>query len=130
MFFLFLIFILDSTVIHSTTRKTRAYTYTNLGCRIHRLFLCKGVRPPQTIPGYNTKQSDNDVPVMLELWGMPSRPSSLWPGVVAPDRALSIGLIELNCVLMLNWIVWNVTPLAFNFMETKNYSFTKLNCLN
>ena len=39
---------------------------------------------------------------MLELWGMwhtpslLSLPGSLWLGVVAPDEALSIGLIELN----------------------------------
>ena len=45
---------------------------------------------------------------MLELWGMQSTPSllslpgSLWPGMVAPDRLLTIGLIALNCELMLN----------------------------
>ena len=45
---------------------------------------------------------------MLELWGMrsiplfSSLPVSLWPGVVAPERALFMGQIELNCVLMLN----------------------------
>ena len=45
---------------------------------------------------------------MLELWGMrstpslPSLPGPLWLGVVAPDRVLSMGQIELNCVLMLN----------------------------
>ena len=45
-------------------------------------------------PGYDTKQSDGEIPVMLELWGMWSTPSlpllpgPLWPGVVAPDRAL------------------------------------------
>ena len=45
---------------------------------------------------------------MLEVWGMrstpslPSLPGSLWPGVVAPDRALSMGQILLNCVPMLN----------------------------
>ena len=45
---------------------------------------------------------------MLELWGMWSTPSypslhgSLWSGVVAPDRVLSIDQIEVNCVLMLN----------------------------
>ena len=45
---------------------------------------------------------------MLELWGMqsisllPLVPGSLWPGVVAPDRILSMGQIELNCVLMLS----------------------------
>ena len=44
---------------------------------------------------------------MLELWGMqstpplPSLPGPLWPGVVVPDRVLSMGQIELNCVLML-----------------------------
>ena len=26
----------------------------------------------------------------------------LWPGVVAPDRVLSMGQIEVNCILMLN----------------------------
>ena len=45
---------------------------------------------------------------MLELWEMQSTPSMpsllvpLWPGVVAPDRALSMGKIELNCILVLN----------------------------
>ena len=34
---------------------------------------------------------------------------SLWPGVVALDRALSMGRIELNCVLILNSIAWNRT---------------------
>ena len=44
---------------------------------------------------------------MLELWGMQSTPSlplfpsSLWPKEVAPERVLSMGQIELNCVLML-----------------------------
>ena len=50
---------------------------------------------------------------MLELWGMrstpllPSLPGPLQPGVVAPDKVLWMGQIELSCVLMLNWIVWN-----------------------
>ena len=44
---------------------------------------------------------------MLELWGMwstpslPSLPGPPWPGVVAPDRLISIDQIELNCVHML-----------------------------
>ena len=56
-----------------------------------------GVRPPNECPGYNTKQFDDEVPVMLELWGMrstpllPLLPGLLLPGVVAPDRALSMG---------------------------------------
>ena len=54
------------------------------------------------------KKSDGEVSVMLKLWGMQntslltSLPGSLWPGVVAPDRALCMGQIELNCVLMVN----------------------------
>ena len=61
------------------------------------------------------KQSDGEVPVMLELlemWSNPSLlllPGPLWPGVVTLDRVLSMGPIELNCVLMLNWIIWNRT---------------------
>ena len=84
------------------------------GCGIHQLHLYRGVRP-SLCPRYDTKQSDGEVPVMLELWGMqstpslPSLPDPLWPGVVVPDRVLSMGQIELNCVLMLNWIAWNRT---------------------
>ena len=68
------------------------------GWTIHQLHLCKGGEPPPNgCPRYDTKQFDGDVPVMLELWGMQSTPSlpllsgPLWPGMVAPDRALSIG---------------------------------------
>ena len=62
-------------------------------------------------PGYDTKQSDAEVPIMLELWGMqstpllPSLPGPLWPRVVILDIVLSMCQIELNGVLMLNWIV-------------------------
>ena len=48
-------------------------------------------------PGYDTKQSDGEDPVMLEFGGMrstlslPLLPGSLRPEVVAPDR----GQIEL-----------------------------------
>ena len=77
--------------------------------------------PPNECLEYDTKQSDGEVPAVLELWGMrstpslPSLPGPLSPGVVAPDRALSMGWIELtaylhlNCVLMLDWIIWNGT---------------------
>ena len=33
---------------------------------------------------------------------MPSLPGQLWPEVVEPDRVLSMGQIEINCVLKLN----------------------------
>ena len=53
--------------------------------------------PPNEFPGYDTKQSDGEIPAVLELWGMrstpslPSLPGPLWPGVVVPDRSLSMG---------------------------------------
>ena len=37
---------------------------------------------------------------------LPSLPDLLWPGVVAPDRVLSMDQIEVNWILMINWIVW------------------------
>ena len=68
------------------------------GCRIHWLLLCRGVRPlSNKFPGYGTKQSDGEVPVMLELWVMwstpslPSLPGPLRLGMIAPDRTLSMG---------------------------------------
>ena len=39
----------------------------------------------------------------------------LWLGVVVYDRVLSMGQIELNCVLMLKWIAWNRNVLTFNW---------------
>ena len=54
-------------------------------------------RPPTSeCPVYDTKQSDGEVPVMLELWRMqgtpllPLLPSPLWPGMVASYRAISM----------------------------------------
>ena len=48
--------------------------------------------------GYDTKQSDGEIPVMLELCGMlstpllPLLPGPLWPGVVALDMGPIYGL--------------------------------------
>ena len=69
--------------------------------------LAGAVEYTDCISGYDTKQSDNEIPVMLELLGMqsthslPSLPGPLWPKVVAHDMLLSMGQIELKCVLML-----------------------------
>ena len=57
---------------------------------------------PNECAVYDIKQSDDEVPVMLRLWGMrstlslPLLPGSLWPRMVALDRALSIDQIELT----------------------------------
>ena len=62
--------------------------------------------------GYDTTQSDGEVPVMLELWGMPNipllpqLPGLLWPGAVAPDKAIYVGKIELNCELFERGLIW------------------------
>ena len=52
---------------------------------------------PNECPGYNTKQSDGEVPVMLELWGirttplLPSLPGPLGSVVIKPDRVRFMG---------------------------------------
>ena len=92
------------------------------GCRIYWLHLCGVVSFSNMCSGYDTKQSDGQVSVMLELWGtqstpsLPSLPSPLWPRVLAPVRVFSKGQIELNCVLILNWIAWNRTFLTFHWV--------------
>ena len=56
---------------------------------------------PNVCSGYKTNQYDGEASVMLELWGMqsnpplPSLPDPRYPGVVAHDRVLSLGQIEL-----------------------------------
>ena len=72
---------------------------------------CFSAASPNECPLNDTKQSDGEAPVMLELWRiqttplLPSHPGPLWTGVVEPDRVLPMGQIELNSGHMLNWIV-------------------------
>ena len=53
--------------------------------------------PTKNVLGYDTKQSDGEVLVMLEFGGVRSSPSllslsgPLGPGMVAPNRTLSMG---------------------------------------
>ena len=61
---------------------------------------------------------------MQSIPSLPSLPGPLRLGVVAPDRVLSIGQIELNYVLVLNWFLWNRTVLhwtilTFNCLQRK-----------
>ena len=98
--------------------------------------LLRGKIPlPNKCCRYDTKQSDGEIPVMLELWRMQSTLSlrslsgPLWLRVVALDRVLSMGWLELICILMLNWIFWNRTVLTSKLYYTKlNYS--KENCFD
>ena len=85
------------------------YCPVGWGCRIHRLHVYRGVRPPTNeCPGYDTKQSDGEVPAVLELWGirstssLPLLPGPLWHGVVAPDKCPIYGLNRTNGILMLS----------------------------
>ena len=61
-----------------------------------------------------------------------SLPGLLLPGEVEPDGVLSTGQIEVNCVLMLKWIVWNRTvfiPVCKQNMYLTELNSFKLNCL-
>ena len=61
-------------------------------------FSAQGEDSTNECPVYDTKQSDGEVPAILELWGMrsypslPSLPGPLWPGVVSPDKGPIYGL--------------------------------------
>ena len=44
---------------------------------------------------YDAKQSDGEAPVMWSTSLLPSIPGPLWSDVVAPDRVLSLGQLEL-----------------------------------
>ena len=105
------------------------------GCRTHRLLLCRGVRPPpHECPEYDTKQSDGEVPAVLELWRMRSTPSvpsllgPLWPEVVAPDKGPIYGSNRTNGILMLNWIVW-LNWIAWNRNVLTIKPYLNLNCV-
>ena len=90
-------------------------------------------------PGYDTKQSDGEGPVMLGLWGMWSTPSMpllpgpLWPSMVAPDKGPIYGLNRTNGIFMLiwivwlNWITWNRN--VFDNWTVLTFTYAKLNCL-
>ena len=98
----------------------------DLGCWVHQLSLQRD--KTCLISGYDTKQSDSEASVMLELWGMqstyslPLLSSPLWTGVVASDRFLSMGQIELFVHLTNDWCLIELLVIHSN---TWNY-FTLL----
>ena len=104
------------------------------GCRIHWLPLCKGVKLPQQVScgpvgwGWRIHWQHLCRRVRLSsmsvLYNDTKKSDGETPGVIAPDRILSMDQIELNFVLMQNWIVWNITALTF-----KLHTYAKLNCL-
>ena len=65
---------------------------------------------PNECHRYDTKQSEGEAPEILKLWrtrstpSLPSLPGPFWPRDRAPYKVLSMGQIELNCVLKLNGI--------------------------
>ena len=59
-----------------------------------------GVPPPNKCLAFDTKPPRGEAAVLefMRMWSthsLPLLPSPLWPGVVAPDRALSMSQIEL-----------------------------------
>ena len=95
-----------------------------------KLQLCRGVIPPLT--SVLNLTLNNLMVRFLQCWSfgkcraafitITSR-STLAQSVV-PDRVLSMGQIELNFILTLNWIAWDRTVLIF-----KLCTYAKLKCL-
>ena len=56
-------------------RERDSFSQSAVAVKKHRQHLYRGVRLPNKCPKYDRKQSDGNVPVMLELWGMLSIPS-------------------------------------------------------
>ena len=86
----------DAVLFH--TQETLLFVAQSAGAVEYTdCFSAEGYPPPSECPGYDNKQSDGEVPAVLKLWRMRSTPSlpllpcPLWPGEVAPDRALSMG---------------------------------------
>ena len=86
-------------------------------------FFAEGYDSSNECPGYDTKQSDGEVSVMLELWGMrsipslPSLPVPLWPRVVVPDKGSIYGLYKIK-----SWV-------EFTGLACKLRIYAGLNCL-
>ena len=118
----------NNTLLREYFLITKLSSPVGWGCRIHRLLLRSGVRrpSPNECPAYDSRNFYGNSPVMLKLWGirstpsLPSLPGPLWPGVLAPDRVLSMGQIE----------VFGIQIVYFNvYTERKQITYAKLNWL-
>ena len=74
------------------------YCPVGWGCRIHKLPLCRGVRPlPTRVLDMTQNNFNGEVQVMLEFCGMwstpdvPVLPGLLWHRIEGPDRNQSMG---------------------------------------
>ena len=105
------LYLKEFTNLHKVKRFQAFLSYTNIAQlagagEYTDCISAKDKDSPNECPAYDTKQFHSEVLVMLEFGGMWSTPSlpllpgPLWPRVVAPDRVLSRGQIELKCVLM------------------------------
>ena len=81
--------------IHRTQRNRSAICSVGEGGRLHLWIRFNTLS--NEYPGYDTKQSDGEVPVMLGISGirsttlLPFLPGQLWPRMIAPDWDLSMG---------------------------------------
>ena len=97
-------------------------------CRIHRLHLRRGIRPSlNECPRYDSKQSS----MIRELWecGVHSNRSQVHSSpewLLLRGSYLSRTVWYLNCILMLNWILWNRTVFIFNCMYTNKLYLIEL----
>ena len=95
------------------TYRTTGFAFCGEDHGIHWVHLCRGIRLSPRVSCYDAKQSDCEAWVLLEFWRMWSTssvqalPGLLWPWVIPIDRVLSMGQIERNCLITLNWIAWN-----------------------
>ena len=96
------------------------YCQVDRGCRIHRLHRCRRVKKTTyAYPGYDTKQSNGQALVMLEIWGMQSTPSL--PSI--PDPFCSRVVVAPYRVLFLV-----EKEIFHNKTECKPRTDAKLNC--
>ena len=94
-------------------------------CKIHRFYLCRGVRYSQRVSClwhltiWWWSFSDAGALGNAEYSFITIAPKFTLSVVVTLDRVLFMGQIELNYVLMLNWIVLNRTVLTFELCVSK-----------